>query len=124
IFIAHDLAVVRHISQSIAVMYLGRIVEYGAAETVYRHPQHPYTAALLSAIPVPNPHHRNGHHRTVLVGEVPSAASVPSGCRFHTRCPAVMDVCRTVDPAATVTAQGTTVFCHLHSASPVPAASA
>lgn len=115
VFIAHDLAVVRHMSHAIAVMYLGRIVEFGPAETVYRQPQHPYTSALLSAIPVPKPYHHNGRHRTVLVGEVPSAASVPQGCRFHTRCPKVMDVCRSVDPSATVTSDGTTVFCHLHS---------
>jgi oligopeptide/dipeptide ABC transporter ATP-binding protein len=118
LFIAHDLAVVRHVSSRIAVMYLGRIVEEGPAAEVYGSAKHPYTEALLSAIPVPNPRRQRERERIVLEGDIPSAAAPPAGCRFHTRCPHVMDVCRTVDPPAFVTPDGTTVFCHLHTDGP------
>jgi oligopeptide/dipeptide ABC transporter ATP-binding protein len=118
LFIAHDLALVRHVSNRIAVMYLGRIVEQGPADEVYRRPKHPYTEALLSAIPLPNPVRQRGRERIVLAGDIPSPAAPPPGCRFHTRCPLVMDVCRTVDPPAFVTPDGTTVFCHLHTDGP------
>ncbi len=118
LFIAHDLALVRHISTRIAVMYLGRIVEQGPADEVYRRPKHPYTEALLSAIPIPNPVHQKGRKRIILKGDIPSPASPPSGCRFHTRCPHAMDVCRTIDPPEYVTPDGTTVFCHLHTDGP------
>jgi oligopeptide transport system ATP-binding protein len=113
LFIAHDLAVVRHVSDRIAVMYLGRIVEEGEAETVYSAPKHPYTRALLSAIPVPDPIVQRSRERIVLEGDLPSPANPPSGCHFHTRCPEVMDVCRTIDPPLTVAPDGTRVFCHL-----------
>jgi oligopeptide/dipeptide ABC transporter ATP-binding protein len=114
LLIAHDLSVVRHVSDRIAVMYLGRIVEEGAASTVIASPKHPYTEALLSAVPVPDPASRRTRDRIVLHGEVPSGSEIPSGCRFHARCPHVMPVCVEVDPAAFVTADGTTVFCHLY----------
>lgn len=113
LFIAHDLAVVRHISDRIAVMYLGRIVEQGYAEEVYTNPQHPYTRSLLSAIPIPNPVVQRQRERIVLEGDLPSPANPPKGCRFHTRCPEVMDICRSVDPPLSITAKGTAVYCHL-----------
>jgi oligopeptide/dipeptide ABC transporter ATP-binding protein len=118
LFISHDLSVVRHVSHRIAVMYLGRIVEDGPAEAVYERPRHPYTQALLSAIPVPNPERQRARERIVLAGDVPSASDPPSGCHFHTRCPYVMDVCREVDPPAFDADDGTRVFCHLHSTGP------
>jgi oligopeptide transport system ATP-binding protein len=114
LFIAHDLAVVRHVSDRIAVMYLGRIVEEGEAETVYTTPKHPYTEALLSAIPVPDPVAQRARKRIVLEGDLPSPANPPSGCHFHTRCSYVMDVCREIDPPVAVSADGTRVYCHLH----------
>jgi len=97
LFIAHDLAVVKHISDRIAIMYLGKIVEIGDGENLYRNPQHPYTKSLISAIPVPDPHHKT--QRQILVGDVPSPINPPSGCGFHTRCPEVMDRCRVDTPA-------------------------
>jgi len=118
LFIAHDLAVVRHVSDRIAVMYLGRIVEEGPAAEVYKRPKHPYTEALLSAIPVPHPSVQRSRARVVLEGDVPSPAAPPPGCRFHTRCPYVMDVCRSVDPPVFATSDGTRVHCHLHTEGP------
>ncbi|HEX6393276.1 MAG TPA: ABC transporter ATP-binding protein [Acidimicrobiales bacterium] len=119
LFIAHDLSVVRHLSHRIAVMYLGRIVETGPAEEVYQRPTHPYTEALLSAIPIANPIRQRARKRIVLRGEVPSPLNPPSGCRFHTRCPYTMDICREVDPPPFVTPSGTTTWCHLHTSGPV-----
>jgi len=118
LFVAHDLAVVRHVSSRIAVMYLGRIVEEGPAAEVYSRPKHPYTEALLSAIPVPNPVRQRTRERIVLTGDIPSPAAPPGGCRFHTRCPHALPLCRTVDPAAYATPDGTTVSCHLHTEGP------
>jgi oligopeptide/dipeptide ABC transporter ATP-binding protein len=118
LFIAHDLALVRHVSDRIAVMYLGRIVEEGPSAEVYERPKHPYTEALLSAIPVPNPTAQRSRERIVLAGDVPSPVAPPSGCRFHTRCPYIMDICRTVDPPEYLTPDGTRVFCHLHTEGP------
>jgi oligopeptide/dipeptide ABC transporter ATP-binding protein len=118
VFIAHDLAVVRHVSHRISVMYLGRIVEEGPADGVYETPRHPYTEALLSAIPIPEPVRQRARERIVLAGDIPSPAHPPPGCHFHTRCPYVMDVCREVDPPAFTVGDGTTVFCHLHTTGP------
>lgn len=110
LFIAHDLAVVKHISDRIAIMYLGRIVESGVGESIYRTARHPYTQSLISAIPVPDPHHHA--QRQILVGDVPSPINPPSGCSFHTRCPKVMDICRRVAPVLSHDEQP--VSCHLY----------
>ncbi|HEY0181812.1 MAG TPA: oligopeptide/dipeptide ABC transporter ATP-binding protein [Rhodopila sp.] len=111
LFISHDLRVVRHVADRVAVMYLGRIVEIADKVTLYRTPQHPYTRALLSAVPA----HRPGavRSRTEVVGEIASARAVPPGCRYHTRCPAVMPVCRTDDPALVDLGDGHRSACHL-----------
>jgi oligopeptide/dipeptide ABC transporter ATP-binding protein len=119
LFVSHDLSVVRRISHRIAVMYLGQIVEVGRPDEVYERPTHPYTEALLSAIPQPIPDARASATRIVLGGDLPSPLDLPAGCRFHTRCPYVMDLCRTEEPAAFTTPAGTTVRCHLHSHGPV-----
>jgi oligopeptide/dipeptide ABC transporter ATP-binding protein len=117
LFIAHDLSVVRHISHRIAVMYLGQFVELGAAEEVYSRPAHPYTAALLSAIPMPE-RESAPSRRIILNGDQPSALNPPNGCRFHTRCPYAMDLCAEVEPPPYRTAAGTSVKCHLHQHGP------
>jgi oligopeptide transport system ATP-binding protein len=114
LFIAHDVGVVRHVSDRIAVMYLGRIVEEGEAEAVYRTPKHPYTQALLASILVPDPVVQKQRRRVSLAGDLPSPASPPSGCRFHPRCPQAMTICTTVDPPMAVTDDGTRVYCHLY----------
>ncbi|MGZ4737180.1 MAG: ABC transporter ATP-binding protein [Acidimicrobiia bacterium] len=118
LFIAHDLSVVRHISDRIAVMYLGRVVEEGDAEDITTRPTHPYTEALLSAIPVPDPIEQRRRERIVLEGDVPSPLEPPSGCYFHPRCRYTMDICREVDPPRFVTDRGTSVACHLHTSGP------
>jgi oligopeptide transport system ATP-binding protein len=116
LFVAHDLAVVRHISHRIAVMYLGRIVEIATRDDLYRAPLHPYTKVLLDAVPVADPEVESRRKRTVVAGEVPSALNPPAGCRFHTRCPMVMDVCRRVDPPLVQLGAKRSVACHLHPA--------
>ena len=119
LFIAHDLSVVRHISDRIAVMYLGQIVEEGVADEVYERPTHPYTSALLSAIPVPDPARQGERRRIILRGEVSELLVGEVGCRFRARCPFAMDVCAQVDPEPYVTPAGTTVRCHLHTSGPM-----
>lgn len=96
IFIAHDLSVVKHISDRIAVMYLGKIVEFTDADTIYENPQHPYTKALISAIPIPDP--RKKKKKQILKGEIPSPITPPIGCNFNTRCPFVMEKCKKIEP--------------------------
>jgi oligopeptide/dipeptide ABC transporter ATP-binding protein len=118
LFIAHDLAVVRHVSDRIAVMYLGQLVEEGPADALYTAPTHPYTHALLSAIPVPNPRIQRTRPKLLLRGEIPSPANPPSGCRFRTRCPYVMPICSEVEPPPFVTPSGLTSMCHLHTTGP------
>jgi oligopeptide/dipeptide ABC transporter ATP-binding protein len=118
LFIAHDLSVVRHISDRIAVMYLGKIVEEGEADEVYLRPTHPYTAALLSAIPVPDPTRRRQGTRIILSGEVGEPVGGTGGCRFRARCPFAMEICASLDPEAFVTPTGSTVRCHLHTTGP------
>jgi oligopeptide transport system ATP-binding protein len=114
LFIAHDLSVVRHISDRVAVMYLGKIVELADRNELYDNPMHPYTKALLSAIPIPDPVIEKQRERMILTGDVPSPINPPSGCHFHTRCPYVMDVCKQIDPPFTEKAPDHFVACHLY----------
>ncbi len=112
IFISHDLSVVEHISDEVGVMYLGNMVEYGKKEDLFDHPMHPYTQALFSAGPVPDPDYKM--NRVILQGDIPSPANPPSGCKFHTRCSQCMPVCKAVEPVYKDYGNGHCVACHLY----------
>jgi oligopeptide transport system ATP-binding protein len=113
LFIAHDLSVVKHISNQVGVMYLGNLVETGAKNDIFHHPVHPYTKILLSAIPIPNPLYERNHKRILMQGEIPSPLKKPKGCAFSTRCPYVMDICREESPLLLEVESGHSVACHL-----------
>jgi oligopeptide/dipeptide ABC transporter ATP-binding protein len=113
LFIAHDLSVVKHISDRVAVMYLGKIVEIAEKRAIYAAPQHPYTQALIAAVPVLRPQDRGRGRRARIAGEIPSALNPPAGCRFHTRCPHVMPICRTQEPLLRTTAAVHEIACLL-----------
>ncbi|HEX7036097.1 MAG TPA: oligopeptide/dipeptide ABC transporter ATP-binding protein [Pseudomonadales bacterium] len=114
LFISHDLSVVRHISDRIAVMYLGRLVEVADRDDLFEDPRHPYTRTLLDAVPIPDPEAERRRTAPIVAGEVPSVRNPPPGCRFHTRCPYVMAECRRLEPEPVVLAGSRRVACHLH----------
>jgi oligopeptide/dipeptide ABC transporter ATP-binding protein len=120
LFIAHDLGVVKHISTRVAVMYLGKVVEVADKRSLYARPMHPYTQALLASVPVTHPslRKRGGTGQPRITGDIPTALAPPSGCRFHTRCPHVMPICRTEEPAMRQTGAGHDAACHLLTADP------
>jgi oligopeptide/dipeptide ABC transporter ATP-binding protein len=113
LIIAHDLSMIRHVSDRVAVMYLGKIVEWSTRELIFAQPEHPYTKSLISAIPIPNPKRERKRHRIILEGDIPNPANPPSGCRFHTRCPLEVEICRVEDPEWREASPGHWVACHL-----------
>ena len=112
VFISHDLSVVKHISDEVGVMYLGSMVEYGSKERIFNNTLHPYTKALFSAVPVPNPHVKM--NRVILKGDIPSPVNPPKGCKFHTRCDRCMEICKSVTPAYREVEEGHFCACHLY----------
>jgi len=112
LFVAHDLSVVKHISDRVAVMYLGKIVEMAEKNSIFSDPKHPYTQALLSAIPIPDPKQKK--KQDIIMGDVPSPVNPPKGCRFHTRCPRVMDICKEEEPPLKEIKPNYYVACHLY----------
>jgi oligopeptide/dipeptide ABC transporter ATP-binding protein len=112
LFVAHDLSVVRYMCDRVAVMYLGKIVELSKTRDLFENPMHPYTKALLDAVPIPDP--TNTKVRTPLSGSIPSSINLPSGCRFRTRCPYVMDVCSKIEPNLDEVGEKHFVSCHLY----------
>ncbi len=112
VFIAHDLSVVKHISDRVGVMYLGKMVELADKNVLYEQPKHPYTQALLSAVPVPDPDVKS--ERVLLTGDVPSPSNPPSGCTFHTRCPSCMEICKTEVPVWREVDSNQYAACHLY----------
>ena len=113
VIVAHDLAIVREICSEVTVMYLGRVVEAGPTRPLFREPAHPYSQALLSAVPSPDPRIETGRRRILLAGDPPSPSAPPPGCRFHTRCPASVDLCREAEPALRAVLHGGFAACHL-----------
>lgn len=114
LFVAHDLSMVRHISDRIGVMYLGNIVEIGKSNDLYKNPLHPYTKALLSSIPIADPKRAKEAVRKVIEGDIPSPMDIPSGCRFHTRCPYAKLICKEISPGIKFVEDGHSVACHLY----------
>ena len=112
VFVAHDLSVVRHVSDRIAVMYLGKLMEVSPSDELYSKPIHPYTSALLAAIPIPDPRENRARERPIVAGEPPNPVNPPSGCRFHTRCPRATEICRRVEPRLTAYSGGHLAACH------------
>lgn len=114
LFVAHDLSMVRHISDRIGVMYLGSIVEIARSNDLYKNPLHPYTKALLSSIPIADPRKAQESVRNIIDGDIPSPMDIPLGCRFHTRCPYVKSICKEVSPTIKIVEDGHSVACHLY----------